>query len=169
MYLHEFFLQMILDVSKYKKEEVEVKVSKTTIRIEGKQVTKFSSRSFFKETPIPNGVEPETVKSNFTPDGHLVITAPLKKCALKETTTQERINTEKIHEIQQTTKSVQETKENEENFNVVDVKGEQKVKSSSDEETNKVTQVNDGKNFKVVKIFDSKYKIIIFQNGNVSF
>jgi len=133
---------MILDVSKYKREEIEVKVSKTTIRIEGKQTRQFSSRSFFKEIPIPDGVKPDTVKSTLSPNGHLIISAPIEKKS-QNAPKQEPVPKETTHKIVQDFESVL--------VNQVEKTETKLSKSSSDEEVNKVTEVSDEKNFKVRK------------------
>ncbi|XP_015904097.1 protein lethal(2)essential for life [Parasteatoda tepidariorum] len=75
--------QVMLNVSHFKPEEIDVKTVDNTIVIHGKHEEKsdehgFISREFTRRYMLPEGTEPETVKSTLTPNGVLMIEAPKK-------------------------------------------------------------------------------------------
>lgn len=75
--------QVMLNVSHFKPEEVEVKVVDNSIVIHGKHEEKsdehgFIQREFTRRYMLPDGTEAATVKSSWSPDGILTIEAPKK-------------------------------------------------------------------------------------------
>lgn len=75
--------QVMLNVSHFKPDEVEVKVVDDYVVIHGKHEEKTDEhgliqREFTRRYMLPDGTEPETVKSSWSPDGILTIEAPKK-------------------------------------------------------------------------------------------
>lgn len=75
--------QVMLNVSHFKPDEVEVKVVDDYVVIHGKHEEKtdehgFIQREFTRRYMLPEGTEAETVKSSWSPDGILTIEAPKK-------------------------------------------------------------------------------------------
>jgi hypothetical protein len=68
---------MRIEVPSFKADEIDVKVSKTLIKVEGKHEDKFSSRSFYKEFTIPDGVLASTIQCSLDEVGILTLTAPI--------------------------------------------------------------------------------------------
>jgi hypothetical protein len=69
---------MKLEVQNFKPEEIEVKITKSLIKIEGKHESQFASRSFNKEFTIPHGVKADTIQCSISTEGVLTITAPIQ-------------------------------------------------------------------------------------------
>ncbi|XP_042912226.1 protein lethal(2)essential for life [Parasteatoda tepidariorum] len=83
-----------LNVSHFKPDEISVKTVDNTVVIHGKHEEKtdehgFITREFTRRYMLPDGTEPETVKSSLTPNGILVIEAPKK--AIEPPPTDEKI------------------------------------------------------------------------------
>lgn len=75
--------RVMLNVSQFKPNEVEVKVVDNSVVIHGKHEEKsdehgFIQREFTRRYMLPEGTEAETVKSSWSPDGILTIEAPKK-------------------------------------------------------------------------------------------
>lgn len=75
--------QVMLNVSHFKPDEVEVKVVDNSIVIHGKHEEKtdehgFIQREFTRRYMLPEGTEAATVKSSWSPDGILTVEAPKK-------------------------------------------------------------------------------------------
>lgn len=66
-------------MSNFKPEEVQVKITKSLIKIEAKQESEFSSRSFYKEFTIPYGVKADTIQCTMNDEGILTISAPIQQ------------------------------------------------------------------------------------------
>ncbi|KAG8178070.1 hypothetical protein JTE90_007055 [Oedothorax gibbosus] len=86
--------KVMLNVNHFKPEEIQVKTVDNTIVIHGKHEEKtdehgFVSREFTRRYMLPEGTDPETVKSSLTPDGILVVEAPKK--AIEPPPTNERV------------------------------------------------------------------------------
>ncbi|XP_015908170.1 protein lethal(2)essential for life [Parasteatoda tepidariorum] len=83
-----------LNVSHFKPDEISVKTVDNTVVIHGKHEEKtdehgFITREFTRRYMLPDGTEPETVKSSLTPNGILVIEAPKK--AIEPPPTDEKV------------------------------------------------------------------------------
>jgi len=75
--------QVMLNVSHFKPDEINVKTVDRTVIIHGKHEEKtdehgFISREFTRRYQLPEGTEPDTVTSTLTQNGVLVIEAPKK-------------------------------------------------------------------------------------------
>ncbi|XP_072945929.1 protein lethal(2)essential for life-like [Epargyreus clarus] len=72
--------QLCLDVRQFKKEEICVKARPEYVIIEGKQERKtkrgYTVRQFSRKYKLPDGCNPQCMKSQISPDGMLTITAP---------------------------------------------------------------------------------------------
>ena len=74
-------MEISLDTSQYRPDELKVSVSGGSITVEGKHEekaedgTKMVSRQFVRKYSLPPGAKPEDVNSNLSSDGVLVITA----------------------------------------------------------------------------------------------
>jgi HSP20 family molecular chaperone IbpA len=81
--------EVSLDTHEFKPEELKVNVKDNVLTVEGKHETKaedgssFTSKHFFRSYTLPKGCQAETIKSNLSSDGVLMITAP-KNPALME-------------------------------------------------------------------------------------
>ena len=75
-------LEVSLDTSQYRPDELKVSVSDGVLLVEGKHEekaedgSKMVSRSFSRKYTLPKDAKPEDVVSNLSSDGVLVITAP---------------------------------------------------------------------------------------------
>merc|ERR1712122_326570 len=89
-------VEVHLDTSGYKPDELKVQVEGNTVRVEGKHEERSQagavmvSRHFVKEYALPKGSKPEGVESSLSKDGVLVITMPKPRKA---------INTDKIRSV----------------------------------------------------------------------
>ncbi|CAL1297284.1 unnamed protein product [Larinioides sclopetarius] len=75
--------KVMLNVSHFKPNEIDVKTVDNSIVIHGKHEEKtdehgFISREFTRRYQLPEGTDPETVKSSLSPNGVLTIEAPKK-------------------------------------------------------------------------------------------
>ncbi|GBM42904.1 Protein lethal(2)essential for life [Araneus ventricosus] len=75
--------KVLLNVSHFKPNEIDVKTVDNNIVIHGKHEEKtdehgFISREFTRRYQLPEGTDPETVKSSLSPNGILTIEAPKK-------------------------------------------------------------------------------------------
>merc|ERR1711910_199283 len=83
-------VEVHLDTSGYKPDELKVQVEGNTVRVEGKHEEKSEagavmvSRQFVKEYALPEGSKPEGVESSLSKDGVLVITMPKPKKAINQ-------------------------------------------------------------------------------------
>merc|ERR1719233_2615170 len=74
-------MEVSLDTSQYRPDELSVSVSGGVVSVEGKHEekaedgSKMVSRQFARKYTLPNGAKPEDVVSNLSSDGVLVITA----------------------------------------------------------------------------------------------
>merc|ERR1719290_434870 len=74
-------MEVSLDTSQYRPDELSVSVSNGLVSVEGKHEekaedgSKMVSRQFARKYTLPNGAKPEDVVSNLSSDGVLVITA----------------------------------------------------------------------------------------------
>ena len=74
-------MEVSLDTSQYRPDELSVSVSEGTVSVEGKHEekaedgSKMVSRQFVRKYTLPAGAEPQDVVSNLSSDGVLVITA----------------------------------------------------------------------------------------------
>merc|ERR1711992_424743 len=81
-------VEVHLDTSGYKPDELKVQVEGNTVRVEGKHEEKSQagavmvSRHFVKEYALPEGSKPEGVESSLSKDGVLVITMPKPRKAI---------------------------------------------------------------------------------------
>merc|ERR1712203_584321 len=81
-------VEVHLDTSGYKPDELKVQVEGNTVRVEGKHEEKSQagavmvSRQFVKEYALPEGSKPEGVESSLSKDGVLVITMPKPRKAI---------------------------------------------------------------------------------------
>ena len=84
-----FKLEVSLDTSQYRPDELSVSVSDGVLRVEGKHEekaedgSKMVSRMFSRQYTLPPSTKQEEVASNLSSDGVLVITAPKKALAIK--------------------------------------------------------------------------------------
>merc|ERR1712165_233307 len=82
-------MEVSLDTSQYRPDELSVSVSDGVLVVEGKHEekaedgTKMVSRMFSRKYTLPPSTKQEEVASNLSSDGVLVITAPKKKLAIK--------------------------------------------------------------------------------------
>merc|ERR1712141_987693 len=82
-------LEVSLDTSQYRPDELKVSVSDGVLLVEGKHEekaedgSKMVSRSFSRKYSLPASAEADQVASNLSSDGVLVITAPKKALAIK--------------------------------------------------------------------------------------
>merc|ERR1711983_296320 len=82
-------LEVSLDTSQYRPDELSVSVSDGVLRVEGKHEekaedgSKMVSRMFSRQYTLPPSTKQEEVASNLSSDGVLVITAPKKTLAIK--------------------------------------------------------------------------------------
>jgi len=82
-------LEVSLDTSQYRPDELSVAVSEGVLVVEGKHEekaedgSKMVSRSFSRKYSLPASAEADQVASNLSSDGVLVITAPKKALAIK--------------------------------------------------------------------------------------
>merc|ERR1711976_494681 len=82
-------LEVSLDTSQYRPDELSVSVSDGVLRVEGKHEekaedgSKMVSRMFSRKYTLPPSTKQEEVASNLSSDGVLVITAPKKTLAIK--------------------------------------------------------------------------------------
>lgn len=72
---------MKIQINNFKAEEVQVKITKTLIKIEGKHESEFASRSFNKEFTIPHGVKSDTIQCTMNDEGVLTLSAPIQQSA----------------------------------------------------------------------------------------
>merc|ERR1711944_232762 len=81
-------VEVHLDTSGYKPDELKVQVEGSTVRVEGKHEERSQagavmvSRQFVKEYALPEGSKPEGVESSLSKDGVLVITMPKPRKAI---------------------------------------------------------------------------------------
>merc|ERR1712122_265008 len=81
-------VEVHLDTSGYKPDELKVQVEGNTVRVEGKHEERSQagavmvSRHFVKEYALPEGSKPEGVESSLSKDGVLVITMPKPRKAI---------------------------------------------------------------------------------------
>ena len=74
-------MEVSLDTSAYRPDELSVSVSGGVVTVEGKHEekaedgSKMVSRQFLRKYTLPRGAKPEDVISNLSSDGVLVITA----------------------------------------------------------------------------------------------
>ncbi len=74
-------MEVSLDTSAYRPDELNVSVSGGVVTVEGKHEekaedgSKMVSRQFHRKYTLPSGAKPEDVVSNLSSDGVLVITA----------------------------------------------------------------------------------------------
>ena len=74
-------MEVSLDTSGYRPDELSVSVSGGVVTVEGKHEekaedgSKMVSRQFLRKYTLPSGAKPEDVVSNLSSDGVLVITA----------------------------------------------------------------------------------------------
>ena len=79
------YMQIIVNVEKYKPEELFIKTVDNTVVVEAKHSEKTSdgrscsSQSFSQSFTLPAGVDPDTVKSALSKQGVLTISAPVVK------------------------------------------------------------------------------------------
>jgi len=82
-------LEVSLDTSQYRPDELSVSVSDGVLAVEGKHEekaedgSKMVSRMFSRKYTLPPSTKQEEVASNLSSDGVLVITAPKKTLAIK--------------------------------------------------------------------------------------
>merc|ERR1712186_220560 len=82
-------MEVSLDTSQYRPDELKVSVDKGVVTVEGKHEekaedgSKMVSRMFSKRYTLPSSAKAEDVVSNLSSDGVLVITAPKKNLAIK--------------------------------------------------------------------------------------
>ena len=77
--------KILVNVDKYNPEELVIKTIDNTVVVEAKHQEKttdgrsFSTQSFSQSFTLPQGVDPEAVKSSLSQSGVLTISAPLNK------------------------------------------------------------------------------------------
>merc|ERR1712098_259915 len=82
-------MEVSLDTSQYRPDELKVSVDKGVVTVEGKHGekaedgSKMVSRMFSRKYTLPADAKSEEVASNLSSDGVLVITAPKKQLAIK--------------------------------------------------------------------------------------
>merc|ERR1719289_304264 len=82
-------MEVSLDTSQYRPDELSVSVSGGVVSVEGKHEekaedgSKMVSRQFARKYTLPNGAKPEDVVSNLSSDGVLVITAKKPNIAIE--------------------------------------------------------------------------------------
>merc|ERR1711872_221610 len=82
-------MEVSLDTSQYRPDELSVSVSGGVVSVEGKHEekaedrSKMVSRQFARKYTLPNGAKPEDVVSNLSSDGVLVITAKKQNIAIE--------------------------------------------------------------------------------------
>merc|ERR1711988_1198090 len=82
-------LEVSLDTSQYRPDELKVSVSDGVLVVEGKHEekaedgSKMVSRMFSRKYSLPPNAEADQVASNLSSDGVLVVTAPKKALAIK--------------------------------------------------------------------------------------
>jgi len=82
-------LEVSLDTSQYRPDELKVSVNEGVLVVEGKHEekaedgSKMVSRMFSRKYTLPPSTKQEEVASNLSSDGVLVITAPKKALAIK--------------------------------------------------------------------------------------
>jgi len=85
--------KILVNVDKYKPEELVIKTVDNTVLVEAKHEEKtsdgrsYATQSFNQSFTLPRGVNPESVSSSLSKDGVLTISAPLPK-ALKSTSSE---------------------------------------------------------------------------------
>nr|XP_026486099.1 heat shock protein 26-like [Vanessa tameamea] len=76
--------QVCIDVHQFTKDEIQVKARSEYVIIEGKQERKTKRgcivRKFVRKFKLPDGCNPQKVKSELSKDGFLTITAPRNLC-----------------------------------------------------------------------------------------
>ncbi|XP_050357233.1 heat shock protein 27-like [Nymphalis io] len=76
--------QLCIDVHQFKKDEIRVKARPEYVIIEGKQERKTKRgcivRQFVRKFKLPEGCNPQKIKSELSKDGFLTITAPRNLC-----------------------------------------------------------------------------------------
>merc|ERR1711917_201882 len=82
-------MEVSLDTSQYRPDELKVSIDKGVVTVEGKHEekaedgSKMVSRMFSRKYTLPADAKSEEVASNLSSDGVLVITAPKKQLAIK--------------------------------------------------------------------------------------
>jgi len=82
-------MEVSLDTSQYRPDELKVSIDKGVVTVEGKHEekaedgSKMVSRMFSRKYTLPSEAKAEDVVSNLSSDGVLVITAPKKNLAIK--------------------------------------------------------------------------------------
>merc|ERR1719493_333750 len=78
-------MEVSLDTSQYRPDELKVMVNDGVLTVEGKHEdgSKMVSRMFSRKYTLPADAKSEEVASNLSSDGVLVITAPKKQLAIK--------------------------------------------------------------------------------------
>jgi len=105
-------MEITLNTSGYKPEDLKVQVTEDRVRIEGKHEEKSEegmtmvSKQFSKTYSLPQGAKKEDIVSNLSQDGVMVITIP------KEKKIQEIMNDQKINVEHKTSSSSSDAKEN---------------------------------------------------------
>merc|ERR1712106_885012 len=85
--------KILVNVEKYKPEELVIKTVDNTVLVEAKHEEKttdgrsYATQSFNQSFTLPRGVNPESVSSSLSKEGVLIISAPLPK-ALKSTSSE---------------------------------------------------------------------------------
>merc|ERR1711887_293990 len=85
--------KILVNVEKYKPEELVIKTVDNTVIVEAKHEEKtsdgrsYATQSFNQSFTLPRGVNPESVSSSLSKEGVLTISAPLPK-ALKSTSSE---------------------------------------------------------------------------------
>ncbi|EPB80045.1 Hsp20/alpha crystallin family protein [Ancylostoma ceylanicum] len=81
-------MEISLNVSKYKPEELTVNLEGRTLTIEGKQEVdkdgEYSMRSFKQQLQLPEDIAMDSIKSSLSDDGHLSIEAPKTRKRARE-------------------------------------------------------------------------------------
>merc|ERR1712098_218681 len=83
-------LELSLDTSRYKPDELRVTAGEGVVTIEGKHEERSEegkvmvSRQFHRSFPLPQGTQPQQVVSNLSKDGFLVVSLPKEKPAVTE-------------------------------------------------------------------------------------
>lgn len=87
-----------MNVSEYKSEEIQVRISKKTVLITSrKEVTKTSTRREIKKTfEIPAGVRPESITTVVGKDGNLTVAATVDQELARQQQIQQQTNSDEL-------------------------------------------------------------------------
>jgi HSP20 family molecular chaperone IbpA len=75
---------MKVEMAKYEPDEIDVRITKTLIKITGKRKEGSLNIEFYKEFSTPPGVKPNNIQSLLSEEGVLTLVAPIEREWIKK-------------------------------------------------------------------------------------